>query len=241
MIDRRKPRLTSDDVVLPPEAREALEEVVIEQRKRDHAPGADVRPRRVLVCGPRGCGKTSFAEALASELDVGLVVLRLDRLGQIPAISRVARLEHAFADAGTARAVMLVELDQLLRPGAPIGVLDAVVELSLDHRPDSPVVATATDEALVPGSIAARFDLLTYVGPPTSSDEVALFLERRLASVRHDLPLHDRAFLQQFLGRSYASLERVLLRAIERSMLSGVEPVASEFLAKPETDPGRNR
>lgn len=241
MIEWRATRLTSDDVVLPPEAREALEEVVIAQRKRDHAPGADVIPRRVLVCGPRGCGKSSFAEAVAAELDVGLAVLRLDRLGQIPAISRAARLEHAFADAGTTRAVVLVELDQVLRPGAPVGVLDAVVELSLDHRPDSPVVATATEEALVPGSVAARFDLVTYVGPPTSSDEVALFLARRLSAVRHDLPLGDRAFLQQFLGRSYASIERVLLRAVERSMLSGVEPVAAEFLAKGETNPGRNR
>ena len=241
MIERRKPRLTSDDVVLPPEAREALEEIVIEQRKRDRPPGADITPRRVLVCGPRGCGKSSFAEGLASELDVGLVGVPLDRLGQIPAISRAARLEHAFADAGTERAVVLVELDPVLRPGAPTGVLDSAVDLSLDHRADSPVVVTASDEALVPGSVMARFDLTTFVGPPTSSDEVALFLTRRLAAVRHDLPLGDRAFLQQFLGRSYASIERVLLRAIERSMLSGTEPVASEFLAGQETKPGRSR
>jgi SpoVK/Ycf46/Vps4 family AAA+-type ATPase len=69
------------DVALPPKTREALVQIIEEQRDVKKLTSKGITPtNRVLLCGPPGCGKTLTANALAKEINIPIAYVKLDGL-----------------------------------------------------------------------------------------------------------------------------------------------------------------
>ena len=86
------------DLVLPPEARQTVNQLVEEHHRRDllRSHGVESRHRALLV-GPPGGGKTTLAEAIATELAVPLLSVRYEGLIGSFLGETASRLETLFA------------------------------------------------------------------------------------------------------------------------------------------------
>lgn len=110
LIEVREPRFRMKDVVLAPKLVERIDDVVLQQRKREwlrehgRVPG-----RRLLFVGPPGSGKTMSAEALAGELHLPLYVIRLEGLITRFMGDTAAKLRLVFDESAKRRGVYLFD------------------------------------------------------------------------------------------------------------------------------------
>src|SRR2546425_693563 len=104
------PETRLSDMILTPELGARLQRIVEEQRQIAKLKGHNLQPRqRLLLTGPPGCGKTMTASALAGELGVPLLVVRLDGLITKFMGETTAKLRLIFDAVERTRAVYLFD------------------------------------------------------------------------------------------------------------------------------------
>ncbi|MDP3911996.1 MAG: ATP-binding protein, partial [Gemmatimonadales bacterium] len=148
-----EPRRRLDDLILPDVVAEACRELVEEHNRADLLRAHNLEPRhRVLVAGPPGNGKTSLAEALASELAVSLLVVRYESVIASYLGETAVRLSRLFEQVRTQRCVLFFdEFDVVGKERGDIhetGEIKRVVSsllLQVDALPSYVVVVTATN------------------------------------------------------------------------------------------------
>lgn len=81
LLDVFESTVSLSEVALPPKTREALVQIIEEQKDIKKLTSKGVMPtNRLLLCGPPGCGKTLTANALAKEINIPLAYVKLDGL-----------------------------------------------------------------------------------------------------------------------------------------------------------------
>jgi SpoVK/Ycf46/Vps4 family AAA+-type ATPase len=187
------PRRRLDSVLLTSEVRAAVSELIEEQHRRDLLRSYGIEPRhRVLLSGPPGNGKTTLAEAIATELMVPLFVVRYESVVGSFLGETSGRLKRLFDFARTHQCVLFFdEFDTLGKErGDPhdTGEIKRVVSsllLQIDALPSHVVVVTATNHAeLLDRAVWRRFQLRLVQPPPTVSQVASWFeeFERRLGA-----------------------------------------------------------
>lgn len=79
LLEVNDPIRNLEDIVLAASNRSILDDVLLEQGRRDLLRTWGLRPiSRLLLVGPPGCGKTLAAEVVAAELGLPVVVIRFD-------------------------------------------------------------------------------------------------------------------------------------------------------------------
>ena len=230
------------DLVLPASVANASLELVEEFRRADLLRAHNLEPRhRVLLTGPPGNGKTSLAEALATELAVPLFAVRYESVIASYLGETAVRLSRLFDEVRTRRCVLFFdEFDVVGKERGDIhetGEIKRVVSsllLQIDDLPSHVVVVTATNHPeLLDRAVWRRFQLRLNLPAPTLqlAEEWFCRFEKRIGE---DLGYKPATLAKRLNGLSFSELEQFALDVQRQYVLtlpdSDVRAIVAERL-----------
>lgn len=181
-----QPRMRLDDLILPLPVRENGRQLVEEHVRADVLRAHGYEPRhRVLLSGPPGNGKTSFAEGVAESLALPFFVVRYDALIGSYLGETNARLRKLFDYVRTQPSVLFFdEFDAIGKERGDThetGEIKRVVSfllMQLDQLPSYVVVIVATNHAeLLDRAVWRRFQVRLGF-PAPDQKQIEIFLDR---------------------------------------------------------------
>ena len=211
-----EPQRRIDDLLLPAVACSACRELVEEQARSELLRSYNIEPRhRVLLAGPPGNGKTSLAEALATELAVPLIVVRYESVITSFLGETAVRLSRLFEQVRTRRCLLFFdEFDVIAKERGDVhetGEIKRVVSsllLQADALPTHVVIVTATNHPeLLDRAVWRRFQLRLELPPPSRELREEWFrrLEKRMGL---DLGRDAASMAKRLDGLSFSELEQ---------------------------------
>ena len=228
----QEPERRITDLVLTAEVRQAVNELVEEHHRRDLLRSHGVEPRhRMLLVGPPGGGKTSLAEAIATELAVPLLSVRYEGLIGSFLGETASRMETLFAAVRVRPCVLFFdEFDAVAKERGDThetGEIKRVVSsllLQVDKLPSHVVVVTATNHAeLLDRAVWRRMQLRIELPNPTRAGKVE-WLNAWSGRTGVHFGLSARTIAEHLKEVSFAELEDFALDVQRRLILTGPEP-----------------
>lgn len=215
------------DLELAPIPHRVIAELVEEQQRTELLRSYGIEPRnRLLLSGPPGNGKTSVAEAVASELMLPFYVVRYEGVMSSFLGETAARLDNAFEFARTRRCVLFFdELDAIAKERSDeheTGEIKRVVStllLQIDRLPPHVIFIGATNHGeLLDRAAWRRFQIRVELGAPTLA-QATRFLKSLAARFGGDLGCTPRTLADKLAGASFAELEEFALDVRRRAVL----------------------
>ncbi len=223
-----EPRRTLESLFLERSTQLACVELVEEQRRKDLLRSYGLEPRhRVLLSGPPGNGKTSAAEAIATELLVPLFAVRYEAVIGSFLGETSSRLKRLFDFVRTHQCVLFFdEFDTLGKERGDThetGEIKRVVSsllLQIDALPSHVVVITATNHAeLLDRAVWRRFQLRLSFPAPTLEQKQNWF-ERFQQTLGEPLGVSPKVLAAKLEASSFSDLEEFCGDVHRRFVLS---------------------
>ena len=225
------------DMVLPETIRLRLERVLLEQRQQEQLRSHGLQPRRkLLLIGSPGSGKTMTAAALAGELKLPLLSIRLDGVITRYMGESAAKLRLVFDAMAATRGVYLFdEFDAIgSRRSASndVGeirrVLNSFLQFLEQDSSSSVIVAATNHPELLDAALFRRFDdVIEYAAP--GPDMILALLRNRLSSFETKSVDWDRV-IKGSAGLSQAEVVRAADEAAKSAVLSDHRRISTERL-----------
>lgn len=177
------PDVRLDDVILPPKQKQAIWELIEEQKNIEKLLKRNIQPsNRLLLCGPPGCGKTMTAKAIAAELGLPIAYIRLDGLVSSYLGQTSANLRKVFDAVRNQRIVLFLdEFDAIAKKRDDtneLGELKRVVTTLLqnfDNMPNNVFLIAATNhQHLLDPAVWRRFNISIILNLPDKDQREAL-------------------------------------------------------------------
>ena len=215
LIQEVIPERTFDDLVLPKEVKDIVREVVQEHHRIDLLRSYNLEPRnRILLIGPPGNGKTTFAEALARTLMVPLLIVRYEGVVGTYLGETAVRLRRLLEHASTRKCVLFFDEFETLGKERgdrhETGEIKRVVSsllMQIDSLPSHVVVIGATNHAeLLDRAVWRRFQIRMTLPEPTRARLAEWFanFERR---IKMPLGYAPETLAKKLSGLNFAEAE----------------------------------
>jgi len=237
LLEQYDPLYSLSEMVLDDTPRKTLERVIQEQRKVELLASYGMKPiRKILFCGPPGCGKTMAAEALAKELHLPLVLVRFDAVISSYLGETAANLRRVFDFAASRPMVILFDefdaigkkRDDLEEHGELKRVVNAFLQMLDSFAGEAVTIAATNHEAMLDSALWRRFDeVVTFRLPDLA--EIRELLERYLRQIG-TAGIDWEASSRSLVGSSHADVKRVCEDAIKSTLLTGFAKVTQELL-----------
>jgi SpoVK/Ycf46/Vps4 family AAA+-type ATPase len=232
------PKVRLDDVVLRMELRARLDRLVHQQRQRDRLREFNQTPStRLLFVGPPGSGKTLTASAVAGELHLPLLTIRLDTVITRFMGETAAKMRLIFDQLASLRGVYLFdEFDAIggrrtadNDVGEMRRVLNSFLQfLEEQNSTDSIVVAATNHPKLLDRALFRRFDdILEFALPDHKA--IQSLLAARLNAFRPNRVAWTKV-VEAASGLSQSDLARAADEVIKSAILRDEKTVTTEEL-----------
>lgn len=184
-LQREKTNATLEHLIMEPETKGIIEDVIAEQGDYQKFLDVGLKPRhKILLIGPPGNGKTQATKAFANKMGLPLYFVRYDALISQKAGETSKRLNDAFVFAKSHRCILFFdEIDAIGKERADpneTAEMKRVVStllVQLDDVPPHVICMGATNHAgLLDRAFLRRFDL-RIVLPNPGVTEYAAYLE----------------------------------------------------------------
>ena len=207
--------------------------------------GLNVRSR-LLFCGPPGCGKSITAEAFANELNLNLLIVRLDSVVSSFLGETASNLRSVFEAAEKRPCVLFFdEFDAIAmarKNGTEHGELRRVVNSLLmfieRFKGRGFLIAATNLEASLDSALWRRFDEVVLFERPTPA-KIKAMLKLKTKNFPADFNIENKA--KELSGFSYSEIERVCIQAIKIAILNSRKTISQSDFEKSLKDEKRRR
>ena len=236
------------EVVLTDEARLEIERALREFGKRQELEDWGLAPaRKLLFHGPPGCGKTMTASAVAGELGLSLMTVRLDALFSRYLGETASHLATIFEEMRRRPAVYLFDefdaVGQSRAGESDIGEVRRVVIsfLQLLDSDDSPsiVIAATNFEGALDRALFRRFDSIVNFPLPSKQD-IERLLRLRLERFRFSKETLVRLSTKS-LGLTFADVARAIDQSLKGIVLDHRDDLCEQDIGAAIAEARRRR
>ena len=221
------PNRNISSLFLPKTVLEQVSNLIEEQHRSELLHSYNLSARnRVLLTGSPGNGKTSLAEAIATELMVPLIVIRYEGLIGSYLGETASRLQQIIDHAKTQRCVLF--LDEFETIGKErgdtheTGEIKRVVSsllLQIDDLPDYVVVIAASNHPeLLDKAVWRRFQVRVELPMPTAT-QISEYVESLAKRTNVNFGLASSTIAKKLIGTNFSEIEEVCLTIARRSVL----------------------
>lgn len=225
------------DLIVSSGMQSRIERVLKEYRQQDKLKQHGMAHRRkLLLCGPPGCGKTLSASVIAGELKLPLCTILMDRLVTKFMGETGAKLRQVFDAIADRRGVYL--FDEFDAIGAErnldsdVGeirrVLNTFLQLIERDQSDSLIIAATNNHAMLDQALFRRFDDVITYHLPNASERIRLLVQR-LGRYKGRAAAGKLAEIAD--GLSHAEITMAANDAIKDAILAGRKTVDAKVLA----------
>lgn len=220
---------TLDDLILPENVLNACKELIEEHHRRDLLRSYNLEPRhRILLSGAPGNGKTTLAEALASQMMLPLYIVKYEGIISRYLGETSQQLDRLFEHVKTRRCILFFdEFDAISKErgdendnGEIKRVVNSLLK-QIDNLPSHVIVIGATNhEQMLDKAMWRRFQLQLSLPQPTRSMAIKWF-ESFISRVDHSLGYAPSTLAEKLRGLSFAELEEFALD-VQRQYVLGL-------------------
>lgn len=237
------PRVRFEDLVLTLPAHAEGKQLIEEHMRADVLRAHGYEPRhKVLLSGPPGNGKTSYAEAVAEALALPFFVVRYDALIGSYLGETNTRLRNLFDYVRTQPCVLFFdEFDSIGKERGDThetGEIKRVVSfllMQIDQLPSYVLTIAATNHAeLLDRAVWRRFQL-RMAFPAPQKNEVAAFLNKIIESWPQKPKVSAVTLADQLGAMSYAEA-RDFCQNVRRRHILGLGEISIDFAIRVDLD-----
>lgn len=228
LLEIRQPDRYLDDLVLSDVVRKGVDRLISEFREWEVLEANGLAPtKRLLLCGPPGCGKTATAEAIATELGLPLLYVRFDSVVSSLLGETAANLRKVFDYAARGQWVMFFDefdaigrsRDDATEHGEIKRVVNSYLQIMDNFRGRSLVIAATNFAAVLDRALWRRFDEVLRLERP-SPDHLKILIRKRLKPLSYQ-PSHVETIAERLCGATFSDAEQVCLDLRKQCAITG--------------------
>lgn len=232
------PEKRFSDLVLEQNVLEICQELVEEHHRADLLGSYGVEPRhRIFLAGPPGNGKTTLAEAFASELMYPLIVVRYENIIGSYLGETASRLQKVFDTARSRKCVIFLDEFETLgkergdtRETGEIKRVVSSLLLQIDRLPAHTVVITASNHPeLLDRAVWRRFQVKVQLSLPTREQRI-LFLKNFETRAGFSFKTTYSTLADKLAGISFSEIEEFCIDVLRRCILSRQQESPKEII-----------
>lgn len=236
MLDVSFPSNRLSDLFISEELEERIHRILTEYKNKNKLRQYGLENRRkLLIEGPPGTGKTLTASVIASELDIPLYTVQVDKLVTKFMGETSVKLRQIFESVENNIGVYFFDefdaigADRSLdnEVGEMRRILNSFLQFIEQDNSDSIIIAATNNRKLLDQALFRRFDdVLHYTLP--SDDEIERIFLYKLSVYQKDIDISQK-LIQSSRNLSQAELVRICDDAIKNSILNG-QPILEKNL-----------